>query len=115
MVYDMLLPSIPFLLAYLLTYALYRMDLIKKSLYVNIWNFILGISFLISGLAGFILLILLDIGISLPISGELLYWHVIFGITVTIVTIFHFHTYWKSARTMFVKAKRRSKREKLAD
>jgi hypothetical protein len=108
MVYDILLPSVPVLVGYFLSYTLYRADLIKKSLHVNIWNFIIGVSFLISGLAGFILLILLDLGISLPVSSQLLYWHVEFGITVAIVTIFHFHTYWKSSKTMFVKAKRRS-------
>jgi hypothetical protein len=108
MVYDILLPSVPVLIGYLLSYTLYRADLIKKSLHVNIWNFIIGISFFISGLAGFILLILMDLGISLPVSPQLLYWHVEFGITVAIVTIFHFHTYWKSSKTMFVKAKRRS-------
>jgi hypothetical protein len=108
MVYDILLPSVPVLVGYLLSYTLYRADLIKKSLHVNIWNLIIGASFLISGLAGFILLILLDLGISLPVSAQLLYWHVEFGITVAIVTIFHFHTYWKSSKTMFVKAKRRS-------
>ena len=108
MVYDILLPSVPVLVGYFLSYTLYRADLIKKSLHVNIWNLIIGASFLISGLAGFILLILLDLGISLPASSQLLYWHVEFGITVAIVTIFHFHTYWKSSKTMFVKAKRRS-------
>jgi hypothetical protein len=108
MVYDILLPSVPVLIGYLLSYTLYKADLIKKSIHVNIWNFIIGISFIISGLAGFILLILMDLGISLPVSPQLLYWHVEFGITVAIVTIFHFHTYWKSSKTMFVKAKRRS-------
>jgi hypothetical protein len=108
MVYDILFPSVPVILGYLLTYTLYRSNLIKKSYHVNIWNLIIGFSFLISGLAGFILLILLDVGISLPISAQLLYWHVEFGITVAVVTIFHFHTYWKSSKTMFIKAKRRS-------
>ena len=115
MVYDILLPSVPVLVGYFLSYTLYRADLIKKSLHVNIWNFIIGASFLISGLAGFILLILLDMGISLPISSQLLYWHVEFGITVAIVTIFHFHIYWKSSKTMFVKAKRRSGHEKMVN
>ena len=108
MVYDILLPALPVLFGYLLTYTLYRTDLMKKSFHVNVWNFIIGCSFLISGLAGFILLILLDMRIALPVSAQLLYWHVEFGITVAIVTIFHFHTYWKSSKTMFIKSKGRS-------
>jgi len=108
MVYDMLLPSIPVLLGYLLTYAIYRMGLMRKSVYVNIWNFILLLVFTVSALAGFVLLILLDMGITVPISPQLLYWHVEFGITVAIVTLFHFHTHWKSSKSLFIKAKRRS-------
>ena len=71
MVYDMLLPSIPVLLGYLLTYIIYRKGLIRKSLYVNIWNFILLLVFAVSALAGFVLLILLDMGITVPISPQL--------------------------------------------
>ena len=109
MSYDILLPSIPVILGYLLTYALYNMGLIKKSLYVNIWNIVLLLTILVSGLAGFILLILLDIGISIPISPELLYWHAELGITVTIVTLFHLHTHWNATKAMFIQAKMRSK------
>ncbi len=41
--------------------------------------------------------------IWVPISAQLLYWYVEFGITIAIVIIFHFHTYWKSSKTMIVK------------
>lgn len=109
MVYDMILPALPFIGGYLFTYSLYRIDLIKKSLHINIWNFVIGLAFLVSAGAGFILLILMEFGVKLPISSDLLYWHVEMGITLALVTIFHFHTYWKSARAMFVEAKRRSR------
>jgi hypothetical protein len=109
MVYDMILPALPFLGGYLLTYSLYRRNLIKKSLHIHIWNFIIGAAFLISAGAGFVLLLLLDFGISLPISFQLLYWHVELGITLCLVTVFHFHAYWKASKAMFVGAKKRSK------
>ena len=108
MVYDMILPALPFTVGYILTYSLYRLNLIKKSIHVNIWNMIIGLAFLISAGAGFILLIMLELGLTLPISQPLLYWHVELGVTLVLVTIFHFHTYWKSSRTMFIPAKRRS-------
>ena len=108
MVYDMILPALPFIGCYLFTYSLYRMDLIKKSLHINIWNFIIGSAFIISAGAGFILLIIMEVGVIMPLSSDLLYWHLVMGITLALVTIFHFHTYWKSARAMFVEAKRRS-------
>jgi hypothetical protein len=107
MVYDMIWPVIPVIGGYLLTYSLYRLNLIKKSLHVSIWNLIIGLTFIISAGAGFLLLIFLDLGIKLPISPQLLYAHVEIGLTMVLVTIFHFHIYWKSARTMFIIAKRR--------
>ncbi|MEN6573785.1 hypothetical protein [Methanobacterium aggregans] len=108
MVYDILIPTVPVLGSYLITYALYRRGLIKKSLHVSVWNFIIGISFLVCGGAGFILLILLDMGVALPISKQLLYWHVEFGVTMALVTVFHFHIYWKGTKAMLGLLKRRS-------
>lgn len=105
----MLIPALPFMGGYILTYALYKLKLIRKALHINIWNFIIGLAFLISGLGGFALLLLLEFGVRLPINSQLLYWHVEFGITLFLVTVFHFHTYWKSAKNMFVAAKRRSR------
>lgn len=109
MVYDMILPAAPFIGGYLLTYSLYRMKLIKKALHINIWNLIIGLAFLISAGAGFVLLLLMEFGVTLPISPQLLYWHVELGITLALITIFHFHTYWKTSKIMFTGAKRRSR------
>ena len=108
MVYDIIIPAIPFIVGYLLTYSLYRLNLIKKSIHINIWNLILLLAFLISGGAGFILIILLELGVVMPISQPLLYWHVELGVTLVLVTIFHLLTYRKSFRAMFISAKRRS-------
>ena len=96
MVYDMILPALPFIGGYLFTYSLYKMDIIKKALHVNIWNFIIGMAFLISAGAGLVLLGLVEYGIALPISQELLYWHVQFAIAMFWIAIFHIHSYWMS-------------------
>jgi hypothetical protein len=106
MVYDILIPVITVLLGYLITFTVYKTGLIRKSLYMNIWNMILLITIVISGLAGFVLLILLDMGVSISISPQLLYWHVEFGMTVAVVAIFHFHIYRKSFKSMFINVKR---------
>jgi hypothetical protein len=90
------------------TYGLYRFKIIKKSIHINLWNLIIGISFIVSAGAGFILICLLDLGVSIPASSQLLYWHVEYGITLVLVTIFHFHTYWKSSVKMFKSSKMRA-------
>ena len=108
MIYDIIIPTLPFIVGYLFTYSLYRLNLIKKAMHINVWNLIILLAFIVSGGAGFILLILLELGGSLPISPQLLYWHVELGLTLALVTIFHLHTYWKSSRSVFFQAKRRS-------
>jgi len=101
MVYDVLLPCLPFIGGYLGTYFLYKGGFIKRSLHVNIWNLIILLSFLFSSGAGIILLIFLELGITPPLSIHLLYWHVEFGFTMVLVTIFHFHIYWNTSKKMF--------------
>lgn len=100
MSYDIFLPSIPVIVGYLGTYILYKTGIIKKKIHVNIWHFIICVAFLISGGAGFLLVLLLDAGISIPINAQLLYWHVELGVTLVIVTIFHFHIYKKGFKAM---------------
>ncbi len=111
MVYESLVPSLSVLVGYLFTYALYKGRLIRKTLHVNLWNFIIGIAFLVSGGGGFLLLIFMELGIILPSSPQLLYWHVELGITLVVVTLFHFHCYWKSALEMVFLKNRRPKNE----
>lgn len=112
MVYDSLVPSLSVLIGYLFTYTLYKGRLIRKTIHVNLWNFIIGIAFLVSGGGGFLLLILMELGIVLPISPQLLYWHVELGITLVAVTLFHFHCYWTSALEMVFLRNRRSRHER---
>jgi len=107
MAYDVIIPSIPFIVGYLGTYALYKNNLIKKSIHVNIWNLIIGLAFLICAGAGFILLILLQLGITLPINFGLMYWHVELGITLALVAVFHHHVYIKGTKRMFFGQKKR--------
>ncbi|MGZ7108340.1 MAG: hypothetical protein ACXVHW_05185 [Methanobacterium sp.] len=101
MVYEIILPSIPFIGGYLGTYALYKGNYIKKSMHVNIWNLVIGIAFLICAGGGFLLLILMELGIILPISFGLMYWHVEIGITLALVAVFHHHVYLKGTKRMF--------------
>ena len=100
MAYEVILPSVPFIAGYLCTYLLYRQHFIKKSIHVNIWNLIIGIAFLISAGGGFLLLILMELGIILPINFGLMYWHVELGITLVLVAVFHHHVYLKGTKRM---------------
>lgn len=107
MAYEIILPSLPFIAGYLFTYSLYKRHFIKKSIHVNLWNLIIGIAFLISAGGGFLLLILMELGITLPINFGLMYWHVELGITLLMVAVFHHHVYLKGTKRMFLGNKRK--------
>lgn len=103
-IYNMLLPTIPIVIGYLVTYFLYRKGFIKKSVHVNIWNLIICCAFIISAGAGFILLVLLELKIisqvsllTSPINLTLLYWHTEIGLTLVLVAILHHHSYLKTS------------------
>lgn len=88
-----------FLLIFLVTFALYFFSLflvkIKKiSLLVHrrIWNIILLISFLISGILGLILAFSIDQKLAISWYLPFLWFHVEFGIVMALVSIFH--TVW---------------------
>ncbi len=85
--------TLPLIGVYILTYTLYRNGRLRRSFHVNLWNLIILIAFLISGIGGFILLFLLENGIRFSLNSQLLYWHVEAGLALVLVTIFHFHCY----------------------
>ncbi|MBP1946481.1 hypothetical protein [Methanobacterium petrolearium] len=95
MTYHLITISIPLILAYCASYILYRKNHIKRSLHIRLWNILILITFLVSAGAGLALLSLVEYGIALPISQNLLYWHVEFGIAIFWIAIFHMHSYWK--------------------
>lgn len=98
--YETFIPSIPVIISYLVTYTCYKKNIIKKRVHISIWNLAILLTFLVSGLGGFFLVILMDLGLTSPVNGQLLYWHVEFGITMIFVGLFHIHTYWNSTKKM---------------
>ena len=86
---------------YSITLALSRKKKIKLALHRKIWNFILLITFLISGTFGLILAIILSYGIRLDFYSDLLFWHVEMGISMAIISIFHILWHLKYFKKMF--------------
>jgi len=96
MPYDLLPITLSFIFAYFLSYALYKKDLINKSLHVKLWNIILLIIFLFAGIMGILLAGFIDFGITDPY--DLIFWHGEVGIALFIILFFHLHCYWSSFR-----------------
>jgi amino acid transporter len=90
-------------LFYLFTLGLGRKKIIKINQHRKIWNTILLITFLISGLFGIILALSISFGTYLSFSSFLLFWHVEFGIAMAMVSFFHIGWHWKYYKNLFTK------------
>jgi len=76
-------------LLYFLSFYLVKKNKIKLLTHRKIWNIVLLFSFLISGLIGLILVILIDYNIYISWYSKILWTHVEFGIVMAIISIFH--------------------------
>jgi hypothetical protein len=103
--YNFLPIAISLLIFYIITFSLSRKKKIKVSQHRKIWNVILLITFLISGIFGLILAILISYGIRLSFYSDLLFWHVEMGIMMAIISIFHITWHWKYYKRIFISRK----------
>lgn len=99
--YNILPIILTVIMFYLITYLIYDNKTIKRRTFKQIWSLVLVISFLFVGISGIILSILADYNLVLPIDFNLLFWHVEFGIILTISIILHVHIHWKAFKKIF--------------
>ncbi len=74
---------------YLATSLLKRFNVIGKTLHQKIWNVVLLVTFLVSGILGLVLVAQINYNILNSWYSSFLYLHVEFGIAMAIVSIFH--------------------------
>lgn len=80
---------------YLITYLLAAKGIIRLTAHRRIWNAILLSTFLISAILGLFLILSIDFDIDIPVSFDILYWHVEIGIAMGIVSVFHIFWHWR--------------------
>lgn len=100
MSYDTILIATPLIIGYLVSFALYRSNTIKKGLHIRIWNIIFLITFLLVVGMGILQASLLDLGMYIPQGSELNFWHQIVGIAFTIILFIHILDYRNSLRRL---------------
>lgn len=97
--YDLLLISGLTLVLYAFSAILVKVNVLKKATHRKIWNVVLLVTAIVSCLSGFFLVIQINYGIAMQSMRTFRYWHVQFGIPMTIVAVIHilWHiNYWKS-------------------
>jgi len=97
-------PFIPvvliFSILYALTHLLSKKKIITPITHKKIWNILLLITFLISGILGIFLVLKVNLGIVVPLPFNSLYWHVEAGITMALISIFHIIWHWRYFRNI---------------
>jgi len=88
-------------LLYVTTYVLTKKKIMKLKNHLKLWNYLLMVSFLISCGLGILLVISINSGKVFRLPFNMLYWHVEFGIVMTILTMFHI--LWYSKFRIFIK------------
>lgn len=86
---------------YFLSFILSKRKIIRKCNHRRIWNILLALTFLGSGIIGLILVIQLDYNIWMSIYRDFLYWHVQFGIAMSLIAILHIFWHWKYFKSIF--------------
>jgi len=90
---------------YLTSLILSRKKKITTVQHRKIWNFLLLITFLVSGILGILLVLKVSFGIEIPFYSDALFFHVEFGIAMAFISIFHILWHWKYFAKMISKNK----------
>ena len=93
--------SLFLILLYFITHILSKKKIISVVNHRKIWNILLLISFLISGLLGILLVIKINFGIAISLPFNALFWHVEAGIAMFMISIFHTFWHWAYFKNMF--------------
>ncbi|MCK5466243.1 hypothetical protein KAI56_01960 [Candidatus Parcubacteria bacterium] len=99
--YHLLPISLILILLYFITHILSKKKIISIVNHRKIWNILLLITFLISGILGILLVIKINFGIAIPLPFNVLFWHVEVGIAMFVISIFHTFWHWTYFKNLF--------------
>lgn len=93
--YDLITLSLLTLVLYTFTYLLSRFKIIHRCNHRKIWNTLLLATFIMACLLGLVLVIQINYNVLGNWYKDFLFLHVEFGISMTIIAIFHVLWHWK--------------------
>jgi hypothetical protein len=99
--YDLVLVSSLTIGLYLFTFLLSRFNKIKTKTHRKIWNILLLLTFIVSCLFGFFLVLQITYNFLFSIFRTILYWHVEIGISMTLIAVFHILWHLKYFKSLF--------------
>ncbi|MCK5475906.1 MAG: hypothetical protein KAI71_04980 [Candidatus Pacebacteria bacterium] len=101
MTYHLIPIFLVLILLYSVTHILSKKKIISIVNHRKIWNILLLITFLLSGISGILLVIKINFGIVVPLPN-ILFLHVETGIAMFVISIFHTFWHWSYFKNMFI-------------
>ncbi len=86
---------------YILGIILVKKEKITLRNYRKLWNILLLITFLISGLLGVLLIIQINFGITISLPFNIIFWHVEMGVAMFAISLFHIIWHWPYYKNIF--------------
>lgn len=99
--YHLIPISLILVFLYLIGHILSKKGIIRVVNHRKIWNVLLLVTFLISGILGILLILKVNFGIIIPLPFNILFWHVEIGIAMFAISIFHILWHWAYFKNMF--------------
>ncbi len=96
---------------YFISLIMAKRKIISLVTHRKIWNVLLFVSFLISGITGLVLVININYNLKIVQSFNLLYCHVETGIAMMIIAIFHIGWHWRYFISIIRKRRKETKLE----
>jgi hypothetical protein len=87
--------------SYLFTYYLFKKRILKPKQHKRIWNILVTIGYIGTGLTGVLLTLMIKLGISTVYNPGITYWHAELALLMVLGTFIHFHIYRRPLKKMF--------------
>lgn len=87
--------------AYLFTYYLFKSGILKAKQHKKIWNILVSVGYLGTGITGVLLTVMINLGISTAYNPGITYWHAELALLMVLGTFIHLHIYRRSFKKMF--------------
>ncbi len=98
--------ALGFFVVYAASFFLYKRKRISVATHRKVWNVLLLLTFLVTGLFGIILAVQLDYALPFRLPLDLLFWHVEAGIIMTLISFFHLGWHLNYYRNLLRQARR---------
>jgi len=99
--YFLLPVSIILISGYLFTHYLFKKGILSRKKHRRLWNLFVTAGYTGTGITGFILTIMINMGIKTVLNKPITFWHAEFAIFMVIGTLIHIHLYWKPFKKIF--------------